>query len=223
MSAYQLPLQIKLNDAATFENYLPAGNADLLKILQAGTEAYLYLWSGEAAGKTHLLQALCHTAGPGQAMYLPLEEVALLEPEVLEGLDQYNLVCLDDVRCIAGKPDWELALFNLYNQLRESGGRLCISSNAPPNQLGIKLADLVSRLNWGLVYQIQPLSDQHKTAALQLRATQRGFQLPDEVANYLLSRFPRDLHNLFAILDKLDEATLQAQRRLTIPFVKQRL
>ena len=221
MAAYQLPLQIKLNDAATFENYLAGNNADIVTIMQAATEPYLYLWSAEATGKTHLLQALCHSNAPGLAMYLPMQELVLQRSEVLEGLEQFALVCLDDVQFIAGRSDWELSLFNLYNRLREHGGQLCITSHAPPNQLAVKLPDLVSRLNWGPVFQLQALADQDKIKAMQLRATQRGFQLPDEVANYLLSRYPRDLHNLFALLDKLDVASLQAQRRLTIPFVKQ--
>lgn len=223
MSAYQIPLQIKLNDAATLENYLAADNAALLTILAAETESYLYWWSSEAAGKTHLLQALCHQVGHGKSIYLPLKDVIALQPAIFEDLEQYALVCLDDLQYLAGKPDWELALFNLYNRMRERGTRLCISANSPPNQIGVQLADLLSRLNWGVVYQLQPLTDQQKKTALQLRATRRGFNLPDDVANYLLTRFPRDLHNLFALLDKLDEATLQAQRRLTIPFVKQQL
>ena len=221
MAAYQFPLQIKLNDAATFGNYLVGDNASIVKILQAETEPYLYLWSADATGKTHLLQALCHAYGQGQAIYLPLKESAHLQAEILEGLEQFALVCLDDVQYIAGRSDWELSLFNLYNRLREKGGHLCITSNVSPKQLSVKLADLLSRLNWGPVFQLHPLTDHDKVKAMQLRATQRGFQLPDEVANYLLNRYPRDLHNLFALLDKLDIASLQAQRRLTIPFVKQ--
>jgi DnaA family protein len=221
MPAYQLPLQIKLNDAATFANYLAGANADMVRILQAGTEPYLYLWSAEATGKTHLLQALCHSFGHGQAIYLPLKELVQQPVDIFTGLEQFALVCLDDVQAIAGQAEWELSLFHLYNRLREQGGRLCITSRVSPEQLDVNLADLLSRLKWGPVFQLQALKDADKIKAMQLRATQRGFQLPDEVANYLLNRFPRDMHNLFALLDKLDSASLQAQRRLTIPFVKQ--
>jgi len=221
MVAYQIPLQIKLNDTATFENYLPGANANIVNILQAGSEPYIYLWSAEATGKTHLLQALCHTLGQGQAIYLPLMELAQQPSAILEGLEQFALVCLDDVQCIAGRSDWELGLFHLYNRIREQGGHLCITSTVSPEQLHVKLADLLSRLKWGPVFQLQPLKDEEKVRAMQLRAKLRGFQLPDDVATYLLKRYPRDLHNLFALLDKLDSASLQAQRRLTIPFVKQ--
>jgi DnaA family protein len=100
---------------------------------------------------------------------------------------------------------------------------LYVSAKSSPASLNIKLADLISRLNWGPVYQLQVLEDADKVQAMQQRADQRGFELPDEVANYLLSRYPRDLHSLFALLDRLDFASLQAQRRLTIPFVKSHL
>lgn len=221
MAAYQLPLQIKLNDAATFDNYLGSANAGVVKILQSGAEPCVYLWSTDATGKTHLLQALCHTLAQGQAIYLPLKELAQLSAEMLEGLEQFSLVCLDDVQCIAGRADWELGLFHLYNRLREQAGHLCITSHVSPEQLNIQLADLLSRLKWGPVFQLQALKDADKVKAMQLRASLRGFELADEVAKFLLNRYPRDLHNLFALLDKLDSASLQAQRRLTIPFVKQ--
>jgi DnaA family protein len=221
MVAYQIPLQIKLNDAATFDNYFAGANANIVNILQADSEPYLYLWSAEATGKTHLLQALCHARGQGQAIYLPLQELAQQPAAILEGLEQFALVCLDDVQCIAGRPDWEEGLFHLYNRIREQGGHLCITSTVSPEQLPVQLADLLSRLKWGPVFQLQSLKDEDKVNAMQLRARLRGFQLPDDVAMYLLKRYPRDLHNLFALLDKLDSASLQAQRRLTIPFVKE--
>jgi len=221
MSAYQLPLQIQLNDAATFDNYFTGANQDAVNILRAATEPYLYLWSGEATGKTHLLQAACHTLAQGQAIYLPLLELSQQPVELLEGLEQFMLVCLDDVQAIAGHSEWEAGLFHLYNRLREQGGRLYITGNVSPEHLNVQLPDLLSRLKWGPVFQLHPLSDEEKVQAMQLRANRRGFELPDDVAKYLLNRYPRDLHNLFMLLDRLDSASLQAQRRLTIPFVRQ--
>lgn len=221
MAAYQIPLQIKLDDAATFDNYLAAGNESVVRILREATEPCLYLWSSEATGKTHLLQALCHVHLPGESMYLPLQELVQQPAAVLEGLEQFALVCLDDVQYIAGDQNWETALFHLFNLLRERGGQLCMTGNVPPNQLRLKLADLQSRFGWGPVFQLQPLTDDDKIAAMQLRAERRGFELPVDVAGFLLKRYPRDLHSLFALLDQLDHASLQAQRRLTIPFVRQ--
>ncbi|MFT6430691.1 MAG: DnaA family protein [Halopseudomonas sp.] len=115
---------------------------------------------------------------------------------------------------------WEEALFHVYNRLREQGGRLLMAASASPRNMGFSLPDLISRLGWGLVFQLQPLDDQNKQEALKLRAERRGLQLPDEVARFMLSRGARGMGELFAVLEKLDHASLQAQHRLTIPFVK---
>lgn len=220
MPVYQIPLQIKLNDAATFGNFISAGNQQLVSLLQSD-EAFVYYWAKDATGKTHLAQAMCHAQQ--NSIYLPLSELEQWQPEIFEGLESFDLICLDDIEQLAGKPDWEEALFNLFNRVRDSGKKLRISADASPNNLNVKLNDLLSRLTWGVTVQVQPLSDEDKVAALSLRAKQRGFGLPDEVALYLLKHCPRDMHNLFTILDRLDDASLQAQRRLTIPFIKESL
>jgi DnaA family protein len=222
MPAYQLPLQIKLSDTATFDNFFAAGNQELVALLQQGSEPCVYFWSAFPAGKTHLLQALCREHA-NQSIYLPLGEFEQLSPSMLEGLEQFNVICLDDVQCIAGNPAWEEALFDLYNRAREAGSRLVVSGCATPAQLSLQLADLVSRLNWGPVFQVHSLNDEQKMQALQMRAELRGFSVPDEVAKYLINHYPRDMRSLFDMLDSLDDATLQAQRKLTIPFVKQYL
>lgn len=219
MPSYQLPLQIKLNDAATFANFYAGDNAGIVTLLQQAREPYIYIWSAEAAGKTHLLQALCHAHQ--QAIYLPLKEHAQLDPAMLDGLEQFNIICLDDIQAIAGMSQWEKGVFNLYNRVREVNSHLCVTARAPARQLNISLPDLVSRLNWGPVFQLLALNDVQKKAALQMRASRRGFEMSEEVANYLINHYPRDMHSLFAILDKLDDATLQAKRKLTVPFIKQ--
>jgi len=139
---------------------------------------------------------------------------------MLEGLEQQAVVTVDDVHAIAGQAAWEEALFHLFNRLREAGNRLVVSARGAPAALNLQLPDLVSRLGWGPVFQLQPLDDDGKRAALQLRARQRGMELPDEVAWYLLRRSPRDMDSLFELLQRLDVASLAAQRRLTIPFVR---
>ena len=111
-------------------------------------------------------------------------------------------------------------MFHFYNRVREQGGRLLVSASCAPAQLGITLADLQSRLSWGVVYPIHALDDEQRCEAMQLRAGQKGCELPDETAVYLLRRLPRELPALFDTLDRLDEASLAAQRKLTVPFVK---
>jgi DnaA family protein len=219
----QLPLRIGLRDSATFANFLPASNAQALHALQQQNEPFIYLWGPSGSGKSHLMQAACHavTEAGGSAVYLPLAELSPMSPELLDGMEQMQLVCIDEVDSIAGNGSWEQALFHLYNRLRDSGNRLVVAGRASPMALGLNLPDLVSRLGWGPVYQLQLLSDEEKAAALRLRAAQRGMEMPPEVASYLLNRAPRDMQALFALLDELDEVSLAAQRRLTIPFVRE--
>jgi DnaA-homolog protein len=220
----QLPLRIGLRDSATFSNFYPGANASAHHTLQRGDEPFIYLWGAQGTGKSHLLQAACHavTAQGGQAIYLPFDEPGV-SAEMLEGLEGMALVCLDGLQLVAGDKAWEAALFHLYNRLRDSGNRMLVAGVSAPTGLGLTLPDLVSRLGWGPVFQLQPLDDGGKAAALMQRAVNRGMQMPKDVAAYLLQRAPRDMHALFDLLERLDEGSLAAQRRLTIPFVRQML
>ena len=221
----QLPLGIGLRDSATFDNFFAGPNTEVVLQIEKGDEPFLFLWGGAGSGRSHLLQAACHrmSGGTGGAVYLPLAETVELAPEMLEGLETMALVTVDDLQQVAGQPEWELGLFHLYNRARESGCQIVMAADAPPGALDVSLPDLQSRLGWGPVYQLLPLADPDKRIALQLRARRRGMELPDEVANYILRRSSRDLHSLFAVLEDLDRASLAAQRRLTVPFVREQL
>ena len=181
----------------------------------------VYLWGGEGSGRTHLLQAACHTAlDLGlRSVYLPLDS-ADLEPSILQGLEAVPLICLDNIHSIADKPVWQEAVFHFFNRLREKQGRMLVAADNSPLHLPFKLADLQSRLSWGTSYQLQALNDDEKLQALQLRASLRGLELDESVARFLLRRYARGMRELFGLLDKLDKASLAEQRRLTIPFVK---
>ncbi len=222
----QLPLGLQLKAAARFSNFVAGPNEELLGQLQrladGWGEPFFLIWGSVGSGKSHLLQAACHqAAGQGRtAVYLSLRDYANFQPGVLDGWDAYDLVCLDDLDAIAGRRPWEEALFHLYNRIRERGGGLVVSSNSPPGHLPLDLQDLRSRLGWGLIYQLRVLDDQQRLQALQLRARQRGCEMPDETGRYLMRRLPRNMVALFDMLDQLDEASLVAQRKLTVPFVK---
>lgn len=222
-SGVQLALGIGLKDNATFANFLPGPNAQLLYALAQGAEPFIYLWGTAGSGKSHLLQAACHQVSEsgGGAVYLPMAELSAMSCEILEGLEHMPLVCVDDIERIVGMQGWETGLFHLYNRIRDARGRLIVTAESAPPALGLALPDLASRLAWGLVFQVLPLTDGDKIAALRLRAAKRGMELSDEVAAYLLKRSPRDTHALFELLDHLDKASLAAQRRLTIPFVRE--
>lgn len=227
ISEQQLPLGFRLRDDATFESFFVAGNsqtlASFLQVLGGQGEDFLYIWGAEGSGRSHLLQAACHAAPENNktAVYLPLEQLSTLSPDIFIGLEHTNLVCIDDIEKIAGDAIWEEQLFHLYNRIRASGNRLLVAANSPPAQLDIKLPDLKSRLSWGVVYQLHALDDEQKLAALQLRAQVRGLYLSHSVAKFLLRRCERNMAQLFATLEQLDQASLAKQRRLTIPFVKE--
>lgn len=225
----QLPLGIKLRDEATFDSYFNGPNAALVAVLQtladpvqAPEERCVYIWGAGGSGRSHLLQAACHRMAEAGAlaMYLPLAEVRDHGPQLLDGMEELDLLCLDDLEVLAGDAEWEEALFHIYNRIQQRQGRLLMAAAAAPRALGIQLPDLVSRLGWGLVFQMQALDDEGKQQMLKMRAERRGLHLPDEVARYILSRGARGMGELFAALEQLDQASLQAQHRLTIPFVK---
>ena len=116
----------------------------------------------------------------------------------------------------------QIALFNRINEARESGGCVLAAGPCPPAQLALR-ADLRSRLGWGLVYQVQPLSDAEKAVTLRAEAERRGLRITDEVLWYLLNHVRRDLPSLFAILDELDRKSLERQRPITLPLVRESL
>lgn len=223
----QLTLGISLRDDATFANFFVANNKQVTIALQTAAkgrgEQFIYLWGKQGVGRSHLLQACCHAAGERglSVVYLPLAELSDLKPDVLEGLESLAIVCIDDIHQIANRPSWEEAFFHFYNRMRAANKRLIVAGTVPPNDLGMALADLVSRLNWGVVFQVQELSDDEKIQALLMRARTRGLDLSYEVAYYLLSRSPRDMRSLFNALEVLDRASLQKQRKLTKQLVKE--
>lgn len=224
--AQQLTLSIALRDDCTLETFYPGDNQQALMLVkqmaQGLGEQYVYLWGREGVGRTHLLQGACHLAGKYDktAFYLSLASSKTQSPSVLEGLERISLVCIDNIHMIAGQAQWEEALFYFFNRIRAANNRLLITGNCAPKSLPIKLADLQSRLSWGVTYQLHPLNDDQLLAALQLRAKQRGLELTQEVGSFLIRRCTRSMPDLYELLEQLDKASLTAQRRLTIPFVK---
>jgi DnaA family protein len=168
--------------------------------------------SGHAKGRrSHLLHAACaELSQRGDAVgYVPLDKRTWFVPEVLDGMEQLSLVCIDNIECVAGDELWEMAIFDLYNRILESGKtRLLITGDRPPRQLNLGLPDLASRLDWGQIYKLQPLSDEDKLR--QLRARLRGFEMPEDVCRFLLKRLDREMRSLFMTLDQLDRASITA-------------
>ena len=219
----QLSLGVRLLDRAVFESFVAGSSGQALaaaRALAAGEgNALLYLHGTEGAGKSHLLQAAC-AAVPGAA-YLPLDELRALGPEALAGLAHQPLLAIDDPQAIAGAADWERALFTLYNECLSTGTRLAVAAPVPAIDLPLELPDLRSRLAAMPHYALRPLDESQQREALRARAAARGLQLPEETLHYLQRRFARDMASLYMLLERLDLASLEAQRPLTVPFIRQ--
>lgn len=222
----QIPLALALPAGAAFENFLPGPNREAFewvgRIVSGAAERVTVLWGGAGTGKSHLLQAACHRAHESgdTSAYIPFTEIASFSPTILEGLDSLCLICLDDVDKTAANPSWEQALFDLYNRSELTGTRLLLSASTRVAGMGFELADLRSRLSSALAFHLRDLSDDERHEVLRIRASERGFEIPADALEYLLRRYPRDMHALIGLLDRLDRSTLEQQRRVTIPFIK---
>ena len=226
LSGVQIPLEFGFRETADFGHFIEGPNTELCKLSRsiALGEIYqsVYIWGQAATGKSHLLQAVCNLASQTDlnVAYIPLSQYAELSPEMLKGLDSLHMVCVDDIDCIVGQSEWEQALFHLYNRLRDQHRSLLMTGAKGPRDLAFQLQDLKSRIIWDLTYHLQSLSDMDKISLLQKKADTRSFEIPEEVAAYLVKNVKRDLPSLLELLDKFDQASLTEQRKLTIPFVK---
>lgn len=222
----QLALPVGLSDHAVFETYHPGPNTEAFQHLRSlktrNREAVLWLWGPHGVGKSHLLQAVCEQAARDgrHAGYLPMTRCRELDVGVLAGFDTLEYVCVDDLDMVLGSSEWEVALFSLFNGVVERRGALVVAARSAPAASNIDLADLASRFASATVYRLESLDDTGRLRALQRRASHRGLELPDETGQWLLRRQPRDMGSLYELLDRLDDASLAAQRRLTIPFVR---
>ncbi len=218
----QLPLGMRLHDRAVFASFLAGNNGLALaaarELAGARGDSLLYLHGADATGKSHLLQAIC-AAVPGAA-YFPLTQLLDVGPGVLEGAAGLPVIAVDDLDAVAGAQDWEQALFSTYNDCIASRTRLVVAAQVSAAHPGVSLPDLRSRLAAMPQFALRPLDEQQQREALKLRAAQRGIELPEETLLYLQRRFARDMHRLHELLDRLDVASLQEQRRLTVPFIR---
>jgi DnaA family protein len=196
---------------------------DLVAAVAAGNATDWLYFSGPAgAGKTHLLIGACAVAreAGSDAVYLPLAVMAGRLEDALKGQERAALFCLDDLDAVAGRREDEVALFHFHNAARAAGARLLYAAKSMPGALALELPDLRSRLEQCTRIALEPLDEAGRREVLRQRAARRGLELDDAVLEYLFRRVGRDLGTLSAQLDSLDKASLAAQRRLTVPFLK---
>ena len=224
----QLPLALRWPRRQRFEHFHAGANAAALAALRSFAvevgAPWIYLQGAAGSGRSHLLLATCQaaTAAGRRVQYLPLATMG--DPAAaLRGVAGSELLALDDLDAIAGNRDAEHALFDLYNRTRSDGGALLFAAVAAPAELGIELPDLRSRLGACTRFALKPLDDAERRAVLRAQAAARGIELDDSVLDWLFARYARDLGALLDLLDKLDQASLAAQRRVTIPFLRELL
>lgn len=198
----------------TLESFVAGRNLELISALRhalsgSSGERIFFLWGETGSGKSHLLQACVQAALDTQ------RSATYMRGSVPPGAE---VVALDDVERLDG--DAQIKLFDLYNQIRDSGAMLLISGQSSPLHLKLR-DDLRTRLGWGLVYQLYGLSDEERAQALAQHALARGFALPPEVVQYLLRHGRRDLHSLLDALDALDEHSLRLHRAPSVPLLKE--
>ena len=230
MSRHQYKRQLALNlippSSGRFENYYIANNTLSTSLLretaELGRERQLGIWGASGLGKSHLLGAACHAASivGRTASYFDLRAWLHHPYSCLEGLESVDVIALDGLDVLLEYEDWQYALFALINRARQRNCSIITASRSNPNALAL-LPDLTSRLLWGPVLRLRPLSESQLALALRQRALERGLTLPRSVVDYLLSHVARESGALFALLDKLDKTSLVAQRKLSIPFVKE--
>jgi len=211
----QLVLDLGADPAQSLDTFQVGANAELTHLMhqfaqRASREHFAYLWGDTGAGKTHLLQALAATPASRYIAADAPSEAFVFAPEV-------TLYLLDD--CDRLSPQAQIDAFALFNQIREHGAYMVATGPVPPAVLPVR-EDLRTRMGWGLIYLIHGLSDDQKIAALTQAAEARGLTLSASVLPYLLSHFKRDMRSLATMLDALDQYSLETQRPVTLPLLR---
>lgn len=222
----QLPLALRYPPDQRFESFIapPAGALPALSTLATTAGAdWVYLSGASRTGKTHLALAVCAAAEQQgrRAAYLPMAAAAGRLRDALDALEGHDVVALDGLGAIAGGREDEVALFDFHNRARSSGLNVLYTAHGIPDDIGLVLPDLRSRLQQCLRLVLDPLDDEGRREVLRDRAQRRGLVLEEAALDWLLTRTDRDLGALVVLLDRLDRASLAAQRRITVPFLRQ--
>ncbi len=221
----QIPLAFPLRSEATFENYIVEDNGELLTRLHSLVESSraqtLWIWGERGTGCSHLLYASCHLLHhhSKRVAYIPSRDWNL-HSDSLVGYQDFDMVAIDDVDLWLNRPVPESELVELYQALQNSNAILLLSADRPPSQYEYALDDLKSRFNASECYRVLDLSDSGKIEYVQSQAKQRGIELEEGVARFMLTRCSRQLPDILTMLNTLDSKSLALQRKITIPFLK---
>lgn len=221
----QIPLQLEPRRPDRFDDFVAGPNASVLAAVMGLLDepgGSLFLSGPAGSGKSHLLNALCHSARERglAAFYIALRKLPEEAAASLEGLRVLDLVCVDDIDSVAGNPVWENALFGCFNEVRTARGRLLVASKLPLSKLEFCLPDLASRMAWGVRQNLQLPGDEGKLEILQQRANALRIEVPSDVQNYLLKHGKRDMTSLLQTLEQLKDAAFADKRKITVPMAR---
>lgn len=215
MPPLQLPLPLSGRSAPSFDDFVLGENALALAHLRAlqMPGPPVYLWGPAGSGKSHLLQALALAVRQSGRIAVDFDPARALEPD-------WTLALIDDCDTLAASA--QAAAFRWFVDAAGAGVQIVAAGSLPPVDLALR-EDLRSRLGWGPTFALQPLAEDQVRAVLRRESDRRGVFLADEVMDYLLARFTRDLHHLMQLLDHLDRYALARGRHVTVPLVRQML
>ncbi len=227
MNQQQLTLNVGMRDGNKFSSFfVTPENAELLGILKRGFEQVfpqIFLWGDALAGKSHLLHACCERYYQQglMAAYLPLKTCARYGLRMLAGVEQKQLIVIDELDAIIGLRDWEEAIVHLVNTCRANNQPLLFAGRSSPRELECSLPDFASRLLWGPDYRVHVMRPEQCMQAMAWRAHQRGFELPAHVMKYIQRNYPHDIATLMTMLNRLDRASLTKGRKVTREFIRE--
>ena len=202
--------------------FVPLGSENLVKTLSIKDGDDIVIFGKKGVGKSHLLQSMCndHSSDSFFVTYIPLREAIKLQPELLDGLESLDLICIDDLENIASNKEWQVACFNLINRCSESGCRLIFSCMEGEDKF---FPDLLSRLKKMTNYKINPTPDAQLAEALKFIASNLRIPIEEREIKFLLSTYSRDLSELIVSLKRIDSFSMELKRKITIPLIKELL
>lgn len=211
-----------IKDVHRQEDFLTAGNQQLVELIFKEDFQQLYIWGKSGVGKSHLLMALAtqYSEQNKPFCYLPLKQYQEFQPEILQGLNQLDLICLDDIDVIFGNEQWELAIFHLYNQYPN---KLLISSSIAVSNEHILVPDLASRMQWGLTFELKTLQDDDLIRLLKQYAMRQAMPVADVVYKYLINHYSRNTIQLIEFIKLLSNYSLEQKKKVSIKLVKELL
>lgn len=219
----QTTIAIERISPASFDNFCPEENQQTLMLVRemlSNDSGYTpcYLWGAAGTGKSHLLFAACKTVSP--SIYIPIKDLQL-QPEFLDDLERYKLICVDDIQSVASQEIWENRILTLLKNAQSNRVLMILTGKTPPSELDFELKDLTNRLSGCQVLKLAATSDETKVNILVQRAAERRIPIDRLAIEFALRRYSRDLHALFRLLDRIALLSLEQHRRITVPFLRE--